>query len=76
MEAHGERRYSSYSFKTSAQDAGEWSAQRPGRDLLPAKDPRTHCTGGWVGPRAVLESKEKSFASDRDQTWIAPSSCP
>jgi len=25
------------------------------------KDPRYHCTGGWVGPRACLE--EKSFDS-------------
>jgi hypothetical protein len=29
----GERRYSSYSFTTSALDGGEWSASRPGRAL-------------------------------------------
>jgi hypothetical protein len=29
----GERRYSSYSFTTSALDGGEWSATRPGRAL-------------------------------------------
>jgi hypothetical protein len=29
----GERRYSSYSFSTSALDGGEWSASRPGRAL-------------------------------------------
>jgi hypothetical protein len=36
----GERRYSSYSFSTSALDGGEWSASRPGRDLTRGKDPR------------------------------------
>jgi hypothetical protein len=33
-------RYSSYSFKTSALDRGEWSASRPGRALTLGKDPR------------------------------------
>jgi hypothetical protein len=34
MEAHwGERRYSSYSYLTSALDGGEWVASRPGRAL-------------------------------------------
>jgi hypothetical protein len=32
-----ERRYSSYSFSTSALDEGEWSASRPGRALTPGK---------------------------------------
>jgi hypothetical protein len=36
----GERRYSSYSFLTSALDGGEWSASRPGRALPHGKDPR------------------------------------
>jgi hypothetical protein len=35
----GERRYSSYSFLTSALDGGEWSASRPGRTLPPGKEP-------------------------------------
>jgi hypothetical protein len=35
----GERRYSSYSFLTSALDGGEWSASRPGRALPPGKEP-------------------------------------
>jgi hypothetical protein len=30
MEEQGERRYSSYSFTTSALDGGEWSASRSG----------------------------------------------
>jgi hypothetical protein len=39
----GERRYSSYSYLTSALDGGEWSASRPGRTLPPGgKDPGTH----------------------------------
>jgi hypothetical protein len=29
----GERKYSSYSYLTSALDGGEWSASRPGRAL-------------------------------------------
>jgi hypothetical protein len=33
----GERRYSSYSFLTTALDGGEWSAARPGRALAPRK---------------------------------------
>jgi hypothetical protein len=35
----GERRYSSYSFLTSALDGGEWSASCPGRALPPLKEP-------------------------------------
>jgi hypothetical protein len=35
----GERRYSSYSFSTSALDGSEWSASRPGRALAPGKGP-------------------------------------
>jgi hypothetical protein len=35
--AWSERRYSSYSFLTSALDEGEWSASRPGRALPPGK---------------------------------------
>jgi hypothetical protein len=53
------RRYSSYSFTTSALDRGEWSASRPGRSLPPGKGPPgTHCTGGWMGgPRAGLDTE-------------------
>jgi hypothetical protein len=53
--ALGERKYSSYSFLTSALEGGEWSASRPRSALPPEKEPPgTHCTGGWVGPRAGL----------------------
>jgi hypothetical protein len=55
-----ERRYSSYSFTTSALDRGEWSASRPGRALPPGKGPPgTQCRGGWVGPRAGLDTEAR-----------------
>jgi hypothetical protein len=52
--AWGERRFSSYSFSTSALDWGEWSASRPEE-----RTPGTHCTGGWVGPRAGLDTENR-----------------
>jgi hypothetical protein len=56
----GERRYSSYSFSTSALDGGEWSASRPGRAFTPGeRTPGTHCTGGWVSPRAGLDTEAR-----------------
>jgi hypothetical protein len=56
----GERRYSSYSFSTSALGGGEWSASRTGRALPPReRTPGTHCTGGWVGPRAGLDTEDR-----------------
>jgi len=36
-----------------------WSASRPGR-LYPRERRGTHCTGGWVGPGAGLDSCGKS----------------
>jgi hypothetical protein len=47
---------SSYFFSTSAIDGGEWSASRPIALYPQGKDPGTHCTGGWVGPRAGLDT--------------------
>jgi hypothetical protein len=38
---------------------GEGLAPRPGRSL-PRERPGTHCTGGWVGPRAGLDRCGKS----------------
>jgi hypothetical protein len=47
-------------FWTSALDGGEWSASRPGHALDPEKGPPgTHCTGGWVGPRAGLDTEAR-----------------
>jgi hypothetical protein len=55
--AWGQRRYSSYTFLTSVLHGGEWSASRPVRTLPREKIPGTHCTGGWVGPRAGLDTE-------------------
>jgi hypothetical protein len=46
----GERRYSSYSFLTSALDGGEWSASRLGRALPPGKGPPVPIVqeAGWA----------------------------
>jgi hypothetical protein len=58
--AWGERKYSSYSFSTSALDGGEWSASRPGRTFTPGERiPCTHCTAGLVGPRAGLDTEDR-----------------
>jgi hypothetical protein len=77
--AWGERRYSSYSFLTSAVDGGEWSASRPGRALPPGKGPPVPIVqeAGWA-PQPVwtqrLEEKSLAFAGDRNP--IARSSSP
>jgi hypothetical protein len=53
MEAQGERGYSSYSFLTAALDGDEWCHALTA--LYPReRTPGTHCTGGWVGPRAGM----------------------
>jgi hypothetical protein len=48
----GERRYSSYSFFTSALDGDEWSASRPGRALPPGKGPRYPLYRRLGGPQS------------------------
>jgi hypothetical protein len=53
--AWGKRRYSFYFFLSAAPKGGEWSASRPGR----ASRQDTHCTVGWVGPRAGVDSKAR-----------------
>jgi hypothetical protein len=61
----GERRYSSYSFSTSALDGGERSASRPGRVLPPGKGSPVPIVqeAGWA-PEPVWTQRleEKSFA--------------
>jgi hypothetical protein len=73
IEAHlDDRRYSSYPFLTSALEGGEGSASRPGRALPPGeRAPDTHCTGGWVGPRAGLDTKSgrKILCLCRGSIW-------
>jgi hypothetical protein len=56
----GGEEYSSYSFTASALDGGEWSASRLGLAFTPGeRTPGTHCTGGWVGPRAGLDTEDR-----------------
>jgi hypothetical protein len=55
----GEYRYSSNHCLTSALDWGEWSASGPGRFTPRETTPGTHWIGGWVGPRAVLDTVVK-----------------
>jgi hypothetical protein len=55
--AWGERMYSSYSFKTSALDGGEWSASRPGRAIDLGKGRQYPLYRGWVGHRAGLDTR-------------------
>ena len=55
----GEYKYSLTLSLTSALDGGGWSTPRPGR-FTPWERPGTHCTEGWVGPRAGLDECGKS----------------
>jgi hypothetical protein len=41
---------------TPALGRGDWSALRPGRAIPEERAPGTHCIGGWVGPRAGLDT--------------------
>jgi hypothetical protein len=47
-------------ISNSALDGGGWSGLRPDRALSPGKDPGTHCTVGWVGPRAGLNTETRA----------------
>jgi hypothetical protein len=69
------RRYSFYSFLTSALDGGELSASRHGRALRPGKDPGIHWVCSLVGLRASLDTQtiEKSFASAASRTPVVHS---
>jgi hypothetical protein len=57
--AWGERRYSSYSFTTSALD-GELvvSITPQPRFTSGERTPGTHWTGGWVGPTGSLDTED------------------
>ena len=55
----GEQSYSSTLSRTSALQMGWGSAPRRGR-LYPHERTGTQCTGGWVGPRAVLDGRKIS----------------
>jgi hypothetical protein len=55
----GEWRYSSTYSLISALDGGEWSDSRPGRFTPRERAPDTNWTGGWVGPRGILDAVVK-----------------
>jgi hypothetical protein len=72
IEAHlGDRRYSSYSFLTSALEGGEWSASHHSCDLPQGKEPPVPIVqeAGWA-PELVWTQRleEKSSASVGDRT--------
>jgi hypothetical protein len=54
MKAYGGVDVLIHIFLTLALVAGERSASRPGRFT-----PGTHCIGGWVDPRAGLDTRNK-----------------
>jgi hypothetical protein len=59
----GERRHSSYWFMTSALDLGGGGCHQscPGHTFYPweKEPPSTQWTGGWVGPRAGVETEAR-----------------
>jgi hypothetical protein len=64
MEAHlGERRYSSYSFLTSALEGGEWSASRPGHALPPVP---TICEAGWAPEPVWTQRPDETSSACRE----------
>jgi hypothetical protein len=62
--AHRESRGIALHFHDHDTRRGEGKASRSGRSL-PRERPSTHCTGGWVSPRADLDRCGKSRP-----TWI------
>jgi hypothetical protein len=66
-----ERRYSYYSFKTSALDAGQWSASRPVRSSASGETTAgTHCTEGWVPPEPVwTQGLQENGAELLNKVW-------
>jgi hypothetical protein len=75
----GKRRYSSYSFSTSALDRGEWSVSCPGRALAPGGERPVHTVqeAEWA-PEPVWTQRleEKSFrlcrGSNLDRPVVQP----
>jgi hypothetical protein len=57
MEAQGERMYSFHSFTTSALDGLSGQRQAPAVLYPQGKAHGTHWIGGWVGPRAGLDTE-------------------
>jgi hypothetical protein len=74
----GEWKYSSTHSLISALDESEWSASRPCRFTPRERAPGTHWIGGWVSPRAVLDSvvKRKIPSPHRESNPRAPTIQP
>jgi hypothetical protein len=68
MKTFWERRYSSMHSLTSALDGGELSASRPGQFTPRERASSTHWIGGWVGPRAGLDTVSKKILSPRRES--------
>jgi hypothetical protein len=70
----GDRRYSSYSYLTSALDGGVSGQRHAPAALYPPgeRTPGTHWTGGWVGPRAGLDTgaRRKILCACRNRTPV------
>jgi hypothetical protein len=63
MQVKRGRRHSSYSFLTSAQVGGEWSASLPGRALPPVKDPLypVELESGWAPESFWTQMLEEKY---------------
>jgi hypothetical protein len=72
VKTYGEWRCSRITFLTLALDRGEWSASHPGHFTPEEGAPSTHWIGGWVGPRASLDTvkKRKTLAPAMNQIQI------
>jgi hypothetical protein len=55
--AKGERKYSSYSFLTSAVDGVSGQRHAPAALYPRGKDPGTHWAEGWVGLKVGLDTR-------------------
>jgi hypothetical protein len=59
MKTYGESGGIAPRIFTSTRDGGELSALRSGRSNPRERAPGIRCIGGWVGPRAVLDTVVK-----------------
>ena len=69
--AHRGSRYSCTLSLTSALDGVGGQGHAPAA-LPPGKRPGTHCTGGWVGPRAGMDGCGKSPSPGFDPWTVRP----